>query len=304
MRNLAMKTTCLPLIAAGFMLATATIPAMAQKTFATPELAMKELIEAAKTNQKGLVAEFFGPQGRALVSSGNEAEDRQRLETFNKSAAESSVLEDKDGTTKIVVLGKQAWPFPIPITKKGNVWAFDPVAGKAEIRARLIGHNEMQAIAACRAYIEAQKEYSRLDHDGDRVPEYAQRIISSPGKYDGLYWPADDVSGISPLSHSLADTDKTVRSGQKSYEGYVFRILKRQGPSAPGGAYNYVINGHMIAGHALVAFPLKYGQTGIMTFICGHLGNIYQRDLGPNTAKIAGGMLAYNPDANWTRADE
>jgi hypothetical protein len=187
--------------------------------------------------------------------------------------------------------------------KQGDGWAFDPVAGQREIRARVIGHNELAAMSACAAYMGAQKDYIRNDRDGDSVFEYAQRIISSPGRKDGLYWEPESQSDISPLEGALADAVRAALTGARTYEGYVFRILRAQGPAAPGGAYHYVINGNMIGGHALIAYPAKWGETGVLTFMCSHHGEVYEKNLGARTTAAATRIMSYNPDQSWQLVD-
>ncbi len=277
--------------------------ASAQKVFPTAQAAADELVSAAKANKPGFVTELFGPRGRQLVSSGDAAQDKERLARFIEAASEKVSLEDKDANTKVMIIGGRDFPFPIPIVKKGDGWAFDPVAGQREIRARVIGFNELSAMNACSSYIAAQKDYIKSDHDGDRVLEYAQRIVSAPGRQDGLYWEPKSQADISPLEGALSDAVRTARSGAQSYNGYVFRILRAQGPAAPGGAHGYVINGNMIAGHALVASPLKWGETGVMTFICSHHGETYEKNLGANTSRAAAQITSFNPDRTWRLVD-
>jgi hypothetical protein len=277
--------------------------ASAQKVFPSAQAAADELVAAAKAERPGFVTEVFGPRGRQLVSSGDVTQDKERLARFVEAASQKVSLEDKDANTKIMIIGGRDFPFPIPIVKKGDGWAFDPVAGQQEIRARLIGYNELAAMNACSAYIAAQKDYIKSDHDGDRVLEYAQRIVSAAGREDGLYWEPKSQADISPLEGALSDAVRAARGGAQSYEGYVFRILRAQGAAAPGGAHGYVLNGNMIAGHALIASPLKWGETGVMTFICSHYGNIYEKNLGANTSRAVAQIKSFNPDRTWRLVD-
>ncbi len=277
--------------------------ASAQKGFPSAQAAADELVAAAKAERPGFVAELFGPRGRQLVSSGDATQDKERLARFVEAASQKVSLEDRDANTKILIIGERDFPFPIPIVKKGDVWAFDPVAGQREIRARLIGHNELAAMNACLAYVAAQKDYIKSDHDGDRVLEYALRIVSVAGRQDGLYWEQKSQADISPLEGALSDAVRAARGGAQSYEGYVFRILRAQGPAAPGGAHGYVLNGNMIAGHALIASPLKWGETGVMTFICSHHGDIFEKNLGANTSRAAAQIMSFNPDRTWRLVD-
>ena len=277
--------------------------ASAQRTFATPQAAAEELIAAARAGRPGFVNEMFGPTGRALVNAGDAENDARRVKAFVDAASEKVAIEDQDANTRVLVIGKQNFPFPVPIARKGDVWAFDPTAGRREIRARLIGHNEIAAAAACSAYMAAQKDYIRQDRDDDRVLEYAQRIVSSRGARDGLYWEGETQADISPLEGALSDAIRSARGKPSSYEGYVFRILKRQGPAAPGGAYNYVINGNMIGGHALIAYPEKWGETGVMTFMCSHHGEVFEKNLGRFTSRAATRIDFFNPDKSWDLVD-
>jgi hypothetical protein len=278
-------------------------PAMAQKVFPSAQAAADDLVAAAKAGRAGFVAELFGPRGRQLVSTGDAEQDKQNLAQFVEAVSTRFKLEDKDANTKLLVIGEREFPFPIPIMKQGDGWAFDPVAGQREIRARVIGHNELAAMSACAAYMGAQKDYIRNDRDGDSVFEYAQRIISSPGRKDGLYWEPESQSDISPLEGALADAVRAALTGARTYEGYVFRILRAQGPAAPGGAYHYVINGNMIGGHALIAYPAKWGETGVLTFMCSHHGEVYEKNLGARTTAAATRIMSYNPDQSWQLVD-
>ncbi len=274
-------------------------PAFAQKVYSSAQAAADDLVAAAKSGRAGFVTEIFGPRGRQLVSTGDAEEDKERLAKFIEAASEKVALEDRGDTTKILIVGSREFPFPIPIIRKSDGWSFDPVAGQREIRARVIGHNELAALGACSGYMAAQKDYIKADRNGDRVLAYAQRIISRPGQRDGLYWEPRWQADVSPLEGAVSDAVRAVRGGVPSYEGYVFRILRAQGPAAPGGAHGYVINGNMIAGHALIAYPVKWGETGVMTFMCSHHGDLYQKNFGPNATRAASQIKSFNPDATW-----
>ena len=205
-------------------------------------------------------------------------------------------------TARKYCASENGWTLPLPLIKTDAGWKFDPVKGKEEMTNRRVGFDELSAVEACRAYVAAQDEYFRLDRDGNGLREYAAKIISTPGKHDGLYWPPEDQADISPLDGFAEDADLAARVGQKPepYNGYYFRILTAQGPAAPGGAHSYLINGHMIAGHAMVAWPANYGDSGVETFICGENGDVYQKNLGPNTAALGASMREFNPDSSWT----
>ena len=218
-------------------------------------------------------------------------------------------LEKPEESTTILHVGKDDWQFPIPLTRTGDgKWFLDTEAGKAELLVRRIGKNELEAIQICRLYVQAQREYASGDRDGSGVVKYAQKILSTRGKRDGLYWSAQADQGQSPLG-SLIEKAKLEgyqpTPGKRTpYHGYCYRVLKRQGSSAPGGKYDYVINGNMVAGFALVAFPAKYESSGIMTFVVNQSGNVYQKDLGAKTIGIARHMPEYNPDTGWTIVKE
>jgi hypothetical protein len=279
----------------------AAAQAHAQQVYPTPDDAVKDLIDSAKAKTPGFGDRILGKDGADLLRSGDPEEDAQDLEDFNKAAAESSAIDDGPDGTKILRVGKNGWTMPLPLIKTDAGWRFDPVRGKEEMTNRRVGFDETSAIAACRAYVEAQEEYQRLDRDGNGLREYAKRIISTPGSHDGLYWPPESQADISPLDGFVEDAGLAQRSGQKPepYNGYNFRILTAQGPAAPGGAYSYLVNDHMLAGHAMVAWPAGYGDSGVETFICGQNGVVYQKDLGPNTAALAAAMSQYNPDGSW-----
>lgn len=280
------------------------LPALAQQVFPTPEAASAALVEAAKSGRPGFAETILGPDGRDLLSSGVPEDDRERLAAFNAEAAEATALVAAGDAKRILRVGRRGFDFPVPIVRTAQGWAFDVAAGREEILNRTIGRNELHAIEACRTYVEAQKEYFRLDRDGDRVQQYAQRIISRPGQHDGLFWPRTDQWDISPLDGRIAQSVlERAQAGGEPYFGYNFRILTAQGPAAPGGAYSYVINGRMIAGYALLAWPADWGKSGVMSFICNQNGVVYQKNLGPRTAEAARRIRRYDPDATWSATD-
>jgi hypothetical protein len=209
----------------------------------------------------------------------------------------------------VLSVGEKDWPLSIPVIKKGSTWVFDTKAGKEEILNRRIGMNELSIIKSCEAYVDAQQEYALKDNDGDGLFEYAQKFISTPGKKDGLYWETKEGEELSPLGPIAADAakegygKKPMSSRGNPYHGYHFKILKAQGKNAPGGAYDYVVNGNMIGGFALVAWPAQYGNSGVMTFLVSHTGVVYEKNLGKNTAKTVEAMKLFNPDKTWTKVE-
>jgi Protein of unknown function (DUF2950) len=292
------------LMAAAVLIA-AALPACAQETYPTPEAAVKDLVDSAKAKTPGFGDRILGKDGAALLRSGDTDQDAENLKEFNTAAAAATAIDDGPNGTKILRVGKNGWTLPLPLIKSDAGWRFDAAQGKEEMTNRRVGYNELSAIEACKAYVAAQDEYFKLDRDGNGLREYAGKIISTPGTHDGLYWTPETQADISPLDGFAEDADLARRSGEKPepYDGYYFRVLTAQGPAAPGGAFSYLINGHMIAGHAMVAWPAAYGDSGVETFICGENGVVYQKDLGSNTAALGASMAQYNPDSSWTVAE-
>jgi Protein of unknown function (DUF2950) len=289
------------LIAGVLALAIASV-ANAQQSFKTTDEAADALVSAARAgDRKGLLT-VLGRDGADIVSSGDPVADasaRNRVvEAYD--AKHQVVMEGNDKA--VLVIGREDWPFPIPLVRKDGSWRFDTAAGREEILYRRIGRNELDAIETCLAYVDAQQEYAERRVAGNGV--YAQRIVSRPGKKDGLYWPAQSSTDESPLGELAASAAaEGYRAGQQRapYHGYYYKVLTRQGPNAPGGALDYVVRGNMIGGFALVAYPAEYRNSGVMTFLVNHQGNVYEKDLGPDTARIAAGMTAFNPDNTWRR---
>ncbi len=281
-----------------------------QKTFKSPEEAVKGLMDAVKSNNTKELMAIFGPAGKEIISSGDEVADKAGREHFIKDYEEKSSLEKETDKKLILVVGNREWPLPIPIVKKGETWVFDTKAGKEELLNRRIGRNELNTIQTCLAMVDAEKEYAMKDRDNDKVREYAQKFMSTPGKKDGLYWEAKEGEGQSPLgslaARAVQEGYKSRKSGDKPapYHGYFYRILKAQGKNAPGGAYEYVVNGKMIGGFALIAYPAEYGASGVMTFVVNHDGVVYEKDLGKETVKIASAMTKYDPDKTWKKVEE
>ena len=279
-----------------------------QKGFATPDEAAKALIQAAGTFNLPALREILGPEGEDLVSSGDPVRDKNYSLAFAERAREkNSVSVDRsDPNHATLSVGNEDWPLPIPIVKREGKWYFDSKAGHDEVLYRRIGTNELDAIQVCHGYVEAQIEYASTIHDNSGIHQYAQRVISTPGKQDGLYWPNPDGTPGGPISEGVA---RAIEEGYKAvkgtaYHGYYFKILKGQGPSAPLGQLDYVIQGVMIGGFALVAVPAEYKVTGVKTFIVSNDGIVYQKDLGPASLDIVKQMERYNPDKTWTRTDD
>ena len=294
-------TTIRASVLAAAILIAAALPASAQETYPTPEAAVKDLVDSAKAKAPGFGDHILGKEGAALLRSGDADEDAENLKEFNEAAAALTAIDDGADGAKILRVGRHGWTLPLPLVKSDAGWRFDVARGKEEMTNRRVGYDEISAIEACKAYVAAQDEYFRLDRDNNGLREYARRFISTPGTHDGLYWPPESQADISPLDAFAEDAGLAKRSGEKPepYDGYYYRILAAQGPAAPGGAFSYLVNGHMIAGHAMVAWPAKYGDSGVQTFICGENGVVYQKDLGPNTAALGASMAQYNPDASW-----
>jgi hypothetical protein len=294
------------------MFSLAAGPAPAQRDFKSPEEVRQALITAVQAKDHRELGAIFGPALQDL-EPGDPVEQAAEFDHFAHEIAEAVVFEPQGEAKAILKIGDEKWPFPIPLVKKGDNWTFDTVAGREEILTRRIGHNELLAINVCRAYADAQREYYNMpEPDGDQIPKYAQHMISRPGKRDGLYWPSAAGEILSPLGPLVAKAKeegymlprKPGEHGRRPFHGYFFKILKKQGRSAPGGKFNYVINGNMVAGHALVAYPSRWGVSGVMTFIVNQRGRVYQKNLGPKTAKLAKKLDAYNPDLSWKLVEQ
>jgi hypothetical protein len=278
-----------------------------QKAFGTPKEAADALVHAAAIFDVSALKEILGPGSEDLVSSEDSVQDKNRAAEFMTKAREkiSVSVDPKNPKRAILSVGNDDWPLPIPIVQKEGKWSFDTKAGREEVLLRRIGANELDAIQICRGYVEAQKQYALEKHDGAEVNQYAQRIISTAGKQDGLAWQNPDGSWGGPVGEGVA---KALAQGYSNrsqpYHGYFFKILKGQGPAAPLGKMDFVVNGAMIGGFALAAAPAEYGVTGVKTFIVSYEGNVYQKDLGPDTLRVFKDMQLYNPDRTWTRTDD
>lgn len=279
-----------------------------QKSFATPRQAADALIKATENYDVSALVQVLGESGRDLVASADSVQDKNRAEAFAAKAHEKQkvTVDPKNKLRAILSVGNDDWPFPIPIVKKGEKWYFDSKQGHDEIRFRRIGGNELDAIQICRGFVEAQKEYASEIHDDSGVNQYAQRIISSSGKRDGLYWTNADGTAGGPISEPVARAiEEGYSPGKNSgYHGYYFKVLKGQGPAAPLGQLDYVVKGIMIGGFALVAVPAEYRVTGVKTFMVSYNGVVYEKDLGPDSLTIAKNMERYNPDKTWHRTND
>lgn len=284
-----------------------TTPQSAQKAFDTPEQAAQALIQAARTFDVPALMEILGPSAQDLVSSEDPVNDKKRAVAFATLADEkqSVTLDPKNPSRATLSVGNEDWPLPIPIVKRDGKWYYDSKAGRQEILFRRIGENELDAILVCRGFVEAEQEYASDKHDGSQLNQYAQRIISTPGKQDGLAWQNADGSWGGPVGETVA---KALAEGYSPhsppFHGYYFKVLKGQGPAAPLGQLNFLVEGVMLGGFALAAAPAQYGVTGVETFVVSYEGIVYQKDLGPDTLKIFQGMERYNPDKTWHRTDD
>lgn len=280
-----------------------TTSAVGVRTFDTPQQAADALVVAAGVFDVGLLDELFGPDTRHVLLSGEDAQDRQRAADFVAMAHDelSVSVDPKTGTRAFVIVGDDDWPFPIPIVKRGGKWSFDTKAGRQELLYRRIGSNELDAIRVCRGYHEAQYEYAEKPREGFDVNQYAQRIVSSPGKQDGLAWQTADGTWHGPVGEKIASAiERGYSTSAQPYHGYFFKMLKGQGPAAPLGEMDYVINGAMIGGFALAAAPAEYGVTGVKTFMISQDGVVYEKDFGTATLDEFAKLERFNPDRSWT----
>lgn len=280
--------------------------AFAQEQFDSPDAAIDALVSAARDGNQAVLLEILGPEGEAVVSSGDEVADRNARDQFLASYDEKHRLVSNGDDLSILVMGAKDWPFPIPLVATDGRWEFDTEAGLEEILLRRIGRNELAAIQADLAYVAAQSDYAALAVDERSPPSYAQRIVSRQGEKDGLYWPSADSEAQSPLGALFAEASAEgyeFDGSPKPYHGYTYRILTRQGPDATGGAFDYVVDGKMIGGFALIAAPAAYANSGIMTFMVNHDGVVFQKDLGTDTLERAQAIEAFSPDSSWTEVE-
>lgn len=284
--------------------------AVDQKTFASPAEAVHALVKAAEDGSQDEMLAVLGDDGKELVYSGDPVQDKTGMERFVKSYKTKHAIVVEDEKTRILQVGPNDWPMPIPIVNDGGKWRFDTTAAKEELLYRRIGRNELGAIAACRGYIDAQKDYAAVGHDGLPAGIYAQKLMSSPGKQDGLYWETAEGEPASPAGPFLAEAGGQGYEGEglggksQPYHGYLYRILKAQGAAAKGGAKDYLSDGKLSGGVALVAYPAEYKVSGVMTFIINQDGVAYEKNLGENTEETAEAMTEYNPDSTWHRVKD
>jgi hypothetical protein len=297
---------CLATVCVGWGMSVAGAEADEGQLFPTPEAAVAALAAAVDAQDPVALRTVFGAD-YALIQNPDLVQATNELGNFAAAFHATNCLVRESDTRCVLEVGPEAWPLPIPIVRRGAQWGFDTRAGKEELQNRRVGRNELFTLRVMRAYVEAQREYSSRDRDGDEVLEYAQRLWSSAGTQDGLYWPSTPGGDLSPLGPLVASAQAEGYLQEtpgrnpppEPFHGYYFRILARQGKHAPGGAYDYRINGHMIGGFALVAWPAQYGVSGVMTFIVSQQGRVYQKDLGSRTARIASRLKDYDPDSSW-----
>ena len=290
-------------------LLTGVARAVDQRTFASPTAAVAALMQATESGNQEEMLAIFGDSGKDLVYSGDPVQDKKSRESFVKSYnTKHSIVPD--GDEMVLQVGPNNWPMPIPLVNDGGKWRFDTAAGQQELVYRRIGHNELGAIAVCRGYISAQQDYAAAGHDGLPAGLYAQKLVSDPGKQNGLYWDTAEGEAPSPSGPFLANAGGEGYSGtglgskSQPYHGYLYRILKAQGPAAKGGAKNYLADGKLSGGVALVAFPAQYRVSGVMTFIIDKDGVVYQKNLGEQTPALADAMTTFNPDSTWTKVTD
>ena len=313
LRFLVSRTRRLAACAAGLILSalpltlTAAEKVPSGKAFESPQQAADALVKAAGANDTAALIEIFGPESKDLVDTGDAVDDKNRHAKFAELAGEKLhvATDPKKPNRATIEIGADDWPFPIPLVQSGGKWRFDAKAGRRELLARRIGHNELEAINLLRGYVEAQDEYASEARDGARRPEYAQKWISSPGKHDGLSWQNPDGTQGGPIGDVVA---KALAAGHTSksepLNGYYFRTLTGQGPHARLGRRDYIVGGRMIGGFAAIAWPAKHGVTGIMTFLVNNDGVVFQKDLGPNTGQVAPEIKLFDPDKTWQETDD
>jgi len=292
--------------------ATAAQPAtqrVVHSAFATPDDAALALAEAVRSGDPKALLAVVGPDAGSWLFSGDNVADREDWKSFLAAYDEKHSISEKTDGQAILLVGDDDWPFPAPLVRQGSGWAFDGEAGREEITDRRIGRNELDTVQTLLAIVDAQRDYAAEDLDGNGFSDYARRFVSTKGKRDGLYWPVEEGQPPSPLGPLISDaTDegyafkqaKNKRHVPKPYHGYLYRMLTAEGKNSPDGAYNYLVGDKMFGGFAVVAYPAKYGASGVMTFLVNHNGIVYQKDLGDGTASTASAMQSFNPDSSWT----
>lgn len=292
-------------LALALVLSAAAAPSFAatprQKGFSSPDSAVQALVAAVRAHDENELLLILGPGGRELVSSGDEVADRSDREHFIAAYDRKNSIERKSALTRVLRVGPDDWPMPIPIVKQGGKWVFDPGKGKQEILKRRIGRNELHVIDVLDAYVDAQLEYAGKDCRGAGKVEFAQKLISSEGARDGLYWEAKEGEPPSPLGPLMARAAAEGYGNLSPFHGYYFKILTGQGNHAPGGAYQYVVKDRMILGFGLVAYPAAYGNSGVMTFMVNQAGTVYEKNLGKDTRRRAEAMELFDPDKSWKK---
>ncbi len=292
-----------PVCAAALVLVAGIAAAAGPARYPTPDAAVQALIDAAASEKRGALLAVLG-SGVEALRSGDPVADAADREEFVHAASESARIEQEDDDHAVLTIGPDDWPFPIPLVRDAKGWYFDVAAGKQELYNRRIGRNELDTIEVMRAFVDAQDEYAQADRNGDGMREYAQKLMSSQGAHDGLYWPTKEDEPDSPMGPLVAEAvAEGYKPGQnrqpKPYHGYYYRMLTAQGEHAPGGAKNYLNDGHMTKGFAALAYPAEYGNSGVMTFLVNQSGILFQKDLGDDTAKAAAAITAYDPDDTW-----
>lgn len=317
MRNASniLQLTALAASAMWLLLSSAGVEAASKQVhFATPREAVDTLVTALRKDDFAVLEAALGPDGADILYSGDAAEDKASRDRFLAAYDANAKLIERGPNKVILAIGGDRWPFPIPLTRDAQGWRLDTAAGREEILNRRIGENELSAAEACLAYVDAQREYASADYDGDKLNEYAQRFVSRPKTRDGLYWEAKPGKPESPLGKAFAVAQNrdsrvllasglTKDSAPSPYHGYRFKILTAQGSHARGGAHDYIVNGNMVGGFALVAYPAAYGRSGVMTFIVNHDGQVFQKNLGPRSAVMASAMTSFDPDSSWAKLE-
>ena len=299
--------TVLGIAAAGLLVSCSSPEVIEPRVFATPEEASRTLVDAAEKGDTKALVQVLGGEAEEVIHSGDPVEDEDARAQFVKLYREKNRVQTVSDSEAVLHVGADDWPFPIPIVKEeGGGWVFDVAAGKEEILDRRVGKNELDTIQTCLAIVDAQREYVRIDPDQDGVLEYAGRILSSPGKKDGLFWKTGEGEEESPLGPLVAIASAEGagrRAPGDPYHGYFYRVITAQGADAPGGAYDYDVKGNLVGGFALIAWPAEYGSSGVMTFITNHDGVVYQKDLGDDTEAEVAKITVFNPDRTWMKVE-